>query len=1372
MRRVLALAAAFAAIFAYHVRSDSTAHPVSSGTGPMSIIGSTRVSAVDAPIAPASPGPDLIERAQSHLAQREYWASATDEGLQAPNRAHDLRSYFGARGVSVEDRDATERTPLVALSLVGLGRQASLSRVPAGEVVDVGEGRVEIRRASIGLVEWFENSSAGLEQGFTLLERPRLSSTKKPGVASRGAISPGIESPGIEPSAVEPTTGDDLVVELSISGAHATLAGDRVRLATASGRSLDYGKLVVVDANEIALASRFEVPSEDRVRIVVDDREATYPIVIDPLLTGSFDAVVESNQPGSEFGVSVASAGDVNGDGFDDVIVGATLYDLGETDEGAAFVFLGSPTGIGNGNPGTAHAVLQGNQALAGFGRSVAGAGDVNGDGYSDVVVGSYVYDAGQPDEGAAFVFHGSATGIASGGPTSANGSMESDQASGFLGFGIASAGDVNGDGYGDLIVGAHGYDAPEVDEGAAFVLLGGPTGIGNRNPTNANARLEGQQAGALLGLSVASAGDFDADGYSDVIVGAPYYDYIFPDTGSAYLFYGSASGIPNGDAESTPSAFAGDQSFSRFGYSVASAGDVNGDGYADVIIGASFQDNGQTDEGNAFLFHGSPTELSGGFFPTDANQRLESNQVLASFGTSVASAGDVNGDGYADVIVGAQFYDSGQIDEGLAFVYRGSASGIVPVAVPIQYDQASAVLGYSVASAGDVNGDGFDDVIAGAFIADVGQADEGAAFVFHGGAASIRDGRLTDASVEILQAFGSVPTLGFSVAAAGDVDADGYSDLVVGAPFYDAGQTDEGAVFIFRGTPTGIPSGSEASASTSLYSDQVNAVFGYQVASAGDVNGDGYGDIVAGAVQFDAGEVDEGAAFVFLGSATGIASGSVSTAHARLESNQAGAFMGSGVSSAGDVDGDGYGDVLVGAGLYDAGSLDEGAVFVFSGSAAGIANGSPSTADATLESNQASTTPGSPVFGTSISSAGDVNGDGFDDVVIGAAGYENGTHFEGAAFLFLGSASGIASGALSEADATFETDQPSSFLGLGVGSAGDVNGDGYSDIVLGARLFEFSIRYDIVAYVFHGGATGIPSGGPTTADGQLELQVTTTSYAINVGSAGDLNADGFADVLVAGSPTLFGDGGGVYAFLGSPSGVANATSASAHLSIEQLPASSNTYRTFVANAGDLNADGHPDLVVGSPRPGSLSVFLGNSQGRVVLARQFRGDGSGIAVQPGGSAYAADAFEASVFVRSAVGRERGKVELEACPVGSAFGAPACRNQISPSWVDLGTAGAEIRQVVTGLAPDRSYSWRARLLTIPYSSTQSAITPIVHRSPWFRVQARANTGDLRTVPEPDGFVALLVASAVLIAARRERLRGRSGSSRAMGVDGDS
>jgi hypothetical protein len=286
--------------------------------------------------------------------------------------------------------------------------------------------------------------------------------------------------------------------------------------------------------------------------------------------------------------------------------------------------------------------------------------------------VGAWLYDAGQTDEGAAFVFLGSATGIADATPATAHARLESDQEGAQLGIAVSGAGDVNGDGFSDVIAGAVRYDSGETDEGAAFVFLGSPTGIADSSPATAHARLEGDQAGALMGVSVGPAGDVDADGFADVIVGARLYDAGQADEGAAFVFQGSASGIADASPATAHAQLEGDQLNAWMGYSVNEAGDVNGDGFSDVIVGAGRYDSGETDEGAAFVFLGSPTGIADAS-PATAHARFEANQATAYMGTAVSGAGDVNGDGFSDVIVGAYFYDAGQTNEGAVFVYLGN---------------------------------------------------------------------------------------------------------------------------------------------------------------------------------------------------------------------------------------------------------------------------------------------------------------------------------------------------------------------------------------------------------------------------------------------------------------------------------------------------------------------------------------------------------------------------------------------------------------------------------------------------------------------------------------------------------------------------
>jgi hypothetical protein len=224
----------------------------------------------------------------------------------------------------------------------------------------------------------------------------------------------------------------------------------------------------------------------------------------------------------------------------------------------------------------------------------------------------------------------------------------------------------------------------------------------------------ESNQDNAYFGETVSTAGDVNGDGYADVIIGAYLYDNGEVDEGRAFVYHGSASGlstIENWTAE-------GDQADTHFGHPVSTAGDVNGDGYADVIVGSYGYDNGETDEGRAYVYHGSATGLS-----TTENWIAEGNQAFAYFGSFASAAGDVNGDGYGDVIVGAYYYDNGEVDEGRAFVYHGSASGLsLTEDWTAESNQAGAFFAHPVSSAGDVNGDGYADVIIGAFRYDNGE--------------------------------------------------------------------------------------------------------------------------------------------------------------------------------------------------------------------------------------------------------------------------------------------------------------------------------------------------------------------------------------------------------------------------------------------------------------------------------------------------------------------------------------------------------------------------------------------------------------------------------------------------------------------------
>jgi len=279
-----------------------------------------------------------------------------------------------------------------------------------------------------------------------------------------------------------------------------------------------------------------------------------------------------------------------------------------------------------------------GDQPGVEFGYSVATAGDVNGDGYADVIVGAPMYDNGTDNEGAVFVFYGSPAGLS----TTPDWTVGSGQKGARFGHSVGTAGDVNGDGCDDVIVGAYRYRSDGPEAGRAYVFLGSKD---DGLSTSPDWTFDGAHSYAHLGISVGTAGDVNSDTYADIIVGASFYTNDQSAEGAAYVFYGS----PSGPMTTPHWMVEGDQANALFGAAVGTAGDVNGDGYGDVIVGAPQHDNGETDEGAVFVFYGSDSGLS-----TSHNWTVDSDQAEAEFGASVGTAGDTNGDDCSDIIVGA----------------------------------------------------------------------------------------------------------------------------------------------------------------------------------------------------------------------------------------------------------------------------------------------------------------------------------------------------------------------------------------------------------------------------------------------------------------------------------------------------------------------------------------------------------------------------------------------------------------------------------------------------------------------------------------------------------------------------------------------
>ena len=486
-----------------------------------------------------------------------------------------------------------------------------------------------------------------------------------------------------------------------------------------------------------------------------------------PQQSGAVDLLSQANvridgaAPEDGAGLTVAAAGDVNGDGIPDVIVGApNASNNGRLFSGSAYVIFGrrSPGTVDLANLGSNGFRIDGpagNSAVVPM--SVAGAGDVNGDGLADVIVGfPAASNNGRMHSGSAYVVFGkrSTTTVDLANLGSGGFRIDGAHAGDETGWSVAGAGDFNGDGLADVIVGAPfaNNNAPQFKySGAAYVVYGKktttPIDLGNYNAFQAGEglRIDGGFTGQTVGYSVAGVGDLKGDGHSDVIVGAPYEvgPYFQANVGSAYVIFGTAStGTIDTGAFGTTLGYRidGIAPMDGTGSTVAGAGDVNGDGRPDVIVGTG--DPQATGTSSAYIVFGKastdPVKLgalgAGGF-------RITGAATFQGSAPPVSGAGDVNGDGLADVIVGAPAAsNNGRGDSGSAYVVFGKAStGTVDLtalgSAGFRIDGAApGDLAGVVAAAGDFNGDGRQDVIVGAGDAGNNQRTfSGSAYIVYG---------------------------------------------------------------------------------------------------------------------------------------------------------------------------------------------------------------------------------------------------------------------------------------------------------------------------------------------------------------------------------------------------------------------------------------------------------------------------------------------------------------------------------------------------------------------------------------------------------------------------------------------------------------
>jgi hypothetical protein len=718
------------------------------------------------------------------------------------------------------------------------------------------------------------------------------------------------------------------------------------------------------------------------------------------------DVIMTGEARRDNFGISIAGIGDVNGDGFDDVIVGAEDF---SSYKGRSYIFYG-----GSSMDNVADVIMTGGAKDDSFGCSVSGAGDVNNDGFNDVLVGAwgckrtYVFLGGSQMDGVAD-------------------KIIYDKNGAYSGIANAGVGDVNGDGFDDIAIGFSTsiekiclfFGGDSIDDVADVTI----TAENNLNISN---------------NIVSSAGDVNGDGFDDVIVGTINYNSR---TGRAYIFFGGQTMDAKADVVMT-----GEGNYNEFGNSVSGAGDVNNDGYDDVVIGANSY---YSDKGRAYIFFG------GAKMDNVSDVVFTGENTYNDFGSSVSGAGDVNNDGYDDVIIGASGYLS---NTGRAYIYYGS-SGMSNVAkVVITGESTNNNFGVSISGAGDVNGDGFEDVIIGA---NGYNSNTGRAYIYYGG---VNFDNVPDV---ILTGKEEQSNLGISVSGVGDVNGDGFDDVIVG------GYND-----YYSGYANLYYGGTSMDSVADLTLEGEGEFFGTVIAGAGDVNDDGYNDLIAGDPLYS---VNKGQAYIYLG---GTAMDNIPDV--TMTGEDYSNYFGCSVSGAGDVNGDGYDDVVIGAGGND---FKTGNAYVYYG---GSTMDNVSDVVLTGENHY-------DYFGSSVSGASDVNSDGYDDIIVGASGYDA---YRGRAYIFFGGKrmDNIPDVSISGEDMNNE-------FGAAVSGVGDVNGDGYDDIIVGASYYDTDRGR---AYIFFGGKRmdNIP-------DVSISGEDINNEFGAAVSGVGDVNGDGYPEFII-----------------------------------------------------------------------------------------------------------------------------------------------------------------------------------------------------------------------------------------------------------------
>jgi hypothetical protein len=445
----------------------------------------------------------------------------------------------------------------------------------------------------------------------------------------------------------------------------------------------------------------------------------------------------------------------------------------------------------------------------------------------------------------------------------------------------------------------------------------------------------------------------------------------------------------PDANISKVDASFIGEGPDNLLGWPISICGDVNGDGFDDILVGAQNNSDGGYRAGKVYLIFGKKSNWSMDINISSADASFVGENSEDGLGWDGCGVGDINGDGFDDIAITSGGNDEGGYNAGQLYLIFGKATGWVPdtnisnSSASFIGEVAYGMLGWAVSDAGDVNADGFDDLMVSSVVNGEKYLGGGQVYLIFGKATGwSMDRNITEANASFLGE-GTDDYLGWSLASVGDVNGDGFDDILISAAANDDSFWQGGQVYLIFGKASGWSMDTDIDKADASFTGEMTEDYaGIYISGAGDINADGYDDFLIGSASNSESGFNAGQTYIIFGKSSGWSMAtSLSKADASFRGENDEDKSGLIVRGAGDVNGDGYGDILIGASDNDEGAKNAGQVYLILGKDYGWSmDMNISDVDASFLGENAGDKLGWPCDG-----GGDINGDGYDDILLGS---------------------------------------------------------------------------------------------------------------------------------------------------------------------------------------------------------------------------------------------------------------------------------------------------------------------------------------------------------------------------------------------------